>query len=251
ANAREQRRRKTRAGMVVLDADVELLRRAGPEPLERRVPETRAEERGDLARDAHDAEAVRAVGLKVEREDGLAEDLAEERADRQLRVEDVDPLVLVTEAELFSRQHHALALDPAHGFAAQRRALSAVAIDDRRAFVGIWDDRALGQIRRAGNDRLRSARAVVDGREEELVRVRMLGDLLDARRPDLVVPPRTLDALHLGARHVKLQSELVYRHRDIDVLAQPRHRHLDQQGMPLTRGGASSSAGPRATGRRP
>src|SRR5438552_9182460 len=178
ANAREQRRRETRTGMVVLDADVELLRRAGPEPLERRLPETRAEQRGDLARDALDAEAVRAIGLKVEREDGLAEDLAEERADRQLGVEDVDPLVLVTEAELLSRQHHALALDPAHGLAAQGRALSGVAVDDRRAFVGIWDDRALGQIRRAGDDRLRSARAVVDGREEQLVRVRMLGDLL-------------------------------------------------------------------------
>ena len=68
--------------------------------------------------DTPDPETVGSVGLHVERQDRLAEDLAKQRPDRQLRVEDIDALVLVAEAKLLPRQHHALAFDPTHGLAA-------------------------------------------------------------------------------------------------------------------------------------
>jgi len=98
AHARQQRCRKARARSVIFDPDVETLRRVPAESLYRRFSEDSAEQGRDLARDAHDAKAIRAVGLKLEGEDGLAQHFTKERADGQLRVEDVDPLVLVSEA---------------------------------------------------------------------------------------------------------------------------------------------------------
>src|SRR5207302_3234481 len=161
-----------------------------------------------------------------------AEHITKRGADREVRVEDVDPFVLIAEPKLLLRKDHPFALDPSHGLAAQDRALAGVSVDDRRTLVRVRNDRALGEIRRTGDDRLRCAGAVVDGRELQLVGVRMLRELLDARGADLVVPPRTLDALHLGARHMKLQCELIYGHRDIDVLAQPGDRNLYQHFAP-------------------
>ena len=106
------------------------------------------------------------------------------------------------ETELLLREDHSFAPDAAHRFAAQDDTLAGVAIDDGRAFVCVRDDAALGEVRRSGDDRLRPC-AVVDSRELELVGVRVLRELLHARRPDLVVPPRTLDALHFSAGHME------------------------------------------------
>src|SRR5438034_6003971 len=230
-NAAQQRRGEPRAGAVIFDAHVETFRRGGRKPVDRWLTETCAEEGRDLARDADDPEAIGAIRLELEREDCLTEDLAEQSAHGKIRVEDVDPLVLVAEAELLLREDHALALDPPHRLAAQDRALAGVAVDDRRAFVGVRNDRALSEVRRTRHDRFLCAHAVVDGRELQLVGIRVLRELLDARRSDLVVPPRTLDGLPLRARHMKLQSELVYWHTDVDVLPAPRQRQFDQHGI--------------------
>src|SRR5438034_1766322 len=233
-NAAQQRRGEPRAGAVIFDAHVETFRRGGRKPVDRWLTETRAEEGRDLARDADDPEAIGAIRLELEREDSLTEDLAEQSAHWKIRVEDVDPLVLVAETELLLREDHALALDSPHRFAAQDRALAGVAVDDRRAFVGVRHDRALRQVRRTRHDGLRCARAVVDGRELQLVGIRVLRELFDARRADLVVPPGTLDAFDFGTGHMQLESELIDRHRAVDVLAQPRDRHFDQHRLPPT-----------------
>ena len=129
--------------------------------------------------------------------------------------------MVLAETELLLREDHALALDPPHGFAAERRALSRVAIDDRRALVGVWNDRALVEVRRPCHNGLRIARPEVDRCEQQLVGVGVLRELLDARGPDPVVPPRPLDALHLGAGHMELERQLVDADVDLDVLAQP------------------------------
>ncbi|OLC09969.1 MAG: hypothetical protein AUH39_03270 [Chloroflexi bacterium 13_1_40CM_67_9] len=99
------------------------------------------------------------------------------RAYRKLRVENVDSLVVPAEPQLFRRQDHPLALDAAHGPAAQNRPLPGVSVDDRRALVRVRNDRTLAQIRRARDHGLRSARPVVDRGELQLVGVRMLREL--------------------------------------------------------------------------
>ena len=228
ANVVEQGRGEPRARHVVLDTYVEAPRRLFREPLERRLAQSRAEERARLAGDPDHAETVGAVRLQLEREDRLAEHLAKQGAHGEPGVEDLDPLVVLTEPELLRREDHPLALDAPHLRGLEDRAFAGVAIDDLGAFVRVRDDRAFGQVRRAGHHGLRLTRAVGDGRELELVRIRVLRKFFDAPDSDLVVPPGPLDALHLGARHMQLQRELVDGHGDVHVLAQPRHRDLDE-----------------------
>src|SRR5207245_5291720 len=194
-NAAQQRRGEPWAGAVIFDAHVETLWRAGHKRDDPWHTETRAEEGGDLAGNADDLEAIGAIRLELEREDCFTEDLAERYAHGEIRVEDVNPLVLVAEAELLLREDHALAFDPAHRLAAQDRALARVAVDDRRAFVGVRNDRALSEIRRTRHDRFLCARAVVDGRELLLVGIRLLREILEALRSACVLTPRTLVGL--------------------------------------------------------
>src|SRR5438105_50200 len=103
-DAAQQRRGEPRARAVIFDAHVETLRRPRRKPVDGWLTEARAEEGRDLAGDADDPEAIGAIRLEVERKDCLTEDLAERHAHGEIRFEDVDPLVLVAEAELLLRE---------------------------------------------------------------------------------------------------------------------------------------------------
>src|SRR5207245_11277842 len=50
---------------------------------------------------------------------------------------------------------------------------------------------------------------------------------------------------------MELEGELIDADADVDVLAEPRERNLDQHEISRRRGGAGSSEGPRGMGIRP
>ena len=224
----EERRRETRTGDRVLDTHIEVPARPLRQAVDRRLAQPSGEDRRDLARDPDHAETIRAVRLKLERQDRLAENVPQPCSHRKLSIENLNAVVILALAELLRREHHALALNAPHRLPPKRRPLAGVPIDDLRAFVGERHDVADGEIRRTGDDGLRTVLSVFDGRELQLVRIRMLCELGDPPDPDFVVPPRPFDALHFGAGHVQPQGELVDGHADVDVLAQPRDRHLYQ-----------------------
>src|SRR2546430_842967 len=102
---------------------------------------------------------------------------------------------------------------PVSSAAAKRRQARWASIPTSRSFGALGSRRC--------HTRLRIARPEVDRCEQQLVGVGVLPELLDARGPDPVVPPRPLDALHLGAGHMELERQLVNADVDLDVLAQP------------------------------
>src|SRR5207302_615782 len=114
-------------------------------------------------------------------------------------IEDADAFVILAEAELLAREHHALTLDPAHRLPAEDRTLSGVTVDDLGTLVGVRHDRAFDEVGRTRDDGLRSTLAVIHRGEKELVGIGMLGELRDATDAHLLAPPGPFDALHFGA----------------------------------------------------
>src|SRR5205823_14759783 len=99
------------------------------------------------------------------------------------------------------------------------------------------DGRPGAEIPRAAHDRPRLARADVDARELELVRVRVLVGLEHLADDEVLVvaaggDAAADDAVDLAAREDETPRELFDRKVEIDVLAQPADRHLHEWSPP-------------------
>ena len=135
--------------------------------------------------------------------------------------------MVLAQAELLLGNDHPFAGDPPHRLRLQDETLPGVSVDELGAGLGERHDGPDPQVLRTRDDGHLAPLTVVDGREPELVGVRVLVEPLDARDPDLV-PPRTLDLVDLGAGHVQQARELVDARPDVDVLAEPLDRHMDE-----------------------
>src|SRR5919204_659752 len=118
----------------------------------RRLAHVRTEDRGDLTREPEHAKAIGAIRLQFADEDAFAERFGERLTHLVLSVQDEDPLVVLAEAELLLGHDHALAAHAEELRRLQRRAFAGLAIDVRRADLGVRNDLSLLEVRRAGDD---------------------------------------------------------------------------------------------------
>src|SRR5690606_1318609 len=138
----QQRQREPLIVFRVFDPDecLSLDGRAFHDDAVRRIAHLFAEQRGDFARDADDAEAAGQIGRQVDVEDDIAEDVSERRT-RHIRLvvfQNEDTLMFVRNAEFFFRADHAAIGDAAQRPFLQNHAFGfvAVAVPYFRAFFG-------------------------------------------------------------------------------------------------------------------
>ena len=205
---------------------------------ERQVVEGR-----DLSREAVDALQVRPVAGRLDEEHVVDErqDVGERRSGLGRR-EQHDPGVVAAEADLVLGQDHPVGDEAAHLAAAQ---LEPVRQPRPRQRDG--DGGAGAEVPGAADDRARLALADVDLRDLETVGVRVLlglddlPDLEEVEVAALVRDAARLDVLDLGGRDGEPRRELVERHVDRDVVAQPGDRDAHQNCL-STRRSPSQSA---------
>ena len=130
-------------------------------------------ERRNLVRDAEDRQAVSAVRGDLDLQHvARGHDVHERLADGRVVAQDQDALVVVPEAELLRRAHHARRLDPADRGRGQLHGLPGLPVDQLCTDAGEGDALAGVDVRRAADDGL-GARSRVDGGQPEPVRVRV------------------------------------------------------------------------------
>ena len=203
-----------------------------------REAQLRAEDGSRLARDADHVHHVGPVRPGVHVQHHVAEVVGERRAHRRIRRQLEDALVLVGEPQLALGQHHPRGLDAANARGLEGRGLAAARVDQRGALAREGDALSGGDVRRAADDGVRLARAVLDRREDEAVGVGVridrehLGD-----RHELAIPAAdALDALDLRRGHrqplrERLDVEVV---REVDVVAQPLEGDEHPAGLART-----------------
>jgi hypothetical protein len=183
-----------------------------------------AGEGGDLARQPDHAERVAAIRLDVDVEHGVADDLGQRGAERDLvaAAQHVNAIRIGPQAELERAAQHPVAdlaadlrpFDPPP--AGQHRA-------DQRGGHELADLEVLGT---AHDLELATRISHVDARQPQGVGVRMVAHVEHAPHDDAVpVGSRGLDAVDLHAAHRQLVGQLTRRELDAHVLAQPGQRH--------------------------
>ena len=211
------------------------------------------QQRGDLARDAEDAEAARQVRRQLDVEHDVAEDVLQRRAGPVACVvlQQHDALVLVRESQLLFGADHASVGDAAQRAFLQTHAprFCAVAVPKFCAFHGEGRPprrlqrplvTKLEEVARAGDALLQLVTAVIHHGQHEPVGVGVGAHLADGAQQDLVARPyqvirrRPAHALHcalwqaqivdgadLEAGQGQAFGEQLDRDVDVDQLAQP------------------------------
>ena len=184
----------------------------------------RAGQRGELARDAVDAEPVREVGRELEGEQRIVElqHLAHVGADRRIGREFEQAAVVVAELELARRAQHALALDAAQLAELDEEGLAVVA---RRQLGADQRQRHLdadARVGRAAHDVEQGALPRVDLAHAQAIGVGMLHRFLDLADHDLGEGRRHRPALFdLEAAHRERLGQFGAGKRRVAELAQP------------------------------
>ena len=236
-HVRQHARRVGGAGGRVVDADRAEVLRGGVRQLREvhgRHLHGTAEDRGELARDADDREAVAAVPGDLHVEDRLGlpvrVELRERRAGLRGGVQLQDAGMVRGELELARRAEHAEALDAAELALLQRLA----ALGDLGADVGERSDEPRAAVGGAADD-LEVLLAVEDGTDVEMVGigVRLAG--LDERGADAgEVDADLLDALDRDAGERDAVGEFLDGEvGDVDVFGEPADGKLHGVCFPL------------------
>ena len=197
--------------------------------LARQRPKLGVEERGDLARDPVDREAVGPVPRHLDLQDVLAERKhVAKRRPRLVRLgQDEDPGVLVAQPELGLGEDH-----PVGDAAAELRPLERPPVGKHGARQGDRDGCALAEVPGAADDLARLPLPHVDPAQLEPVRVRMLSGLdhaadeVAAVVSVLVGDAAVGDALDLAGGDGEAVDDLLRGRVHVDVLAQPGHGNL-------------------------
>ena len=188
--------------------------------LGRREPQRPTGHGRDLAGQAHDREGVAAVGLDVDVQHDIAEEVGQGDADRRVRRQDEDPVRVRGHAQLVARAEHPVA-DHAHLLGSLDPAVA------RQHGPGQGDRHALagGDVRRAAHDVERFAAPDGHPGQRQAVRPGMLLDrqqLADDHVPPVRAP--AVDALDLHPQQRQALGEALRRQVEVDELAQPAER---------------------------
>ena len=221
----------TRTAPQVVDADVDLLvrrhRRRGLSPGHGR--ERHVQQRRDLAGDAVDGREIGPVVARLDLQHGVDE--RQHVGERSPRlgtvVEQHDPAVVGAELDLVLGEDHPVGDLPANLPAVERQA-----VGEHGARQRDGDRRTRAEVPRAAHDSARLAFADVDARDLEPVGVRMLlrlehlADAEPLQIPVLVRDATANDTVDLATGEDEPARELLDGQVEVDVLAQPRNRNL-------------------------
>ena len=205
------------------------LHRAGEFALDRldgRILEAAHVGGGEVARDAVDAGAVLPVRRQVDLDDGIAEPgpFGVTGADRRVRRQFENAVVILGDLQLSRRAQHAAALDAADGADAERDVLAGNISAGRREHA----DEAVARVRRAAHHlNLRGLALVVglagiDHADAQTIRVGMLHGRDHARDGEGRKRLRlVLDVLDLKPDHGELVGEFLERLVGVEMFFQP------------------------------
>ena len=215
---------EARAALEVGDLDVDRLAPGELGFATGRRRELQLVQRRDLARETVDRQQVGPVPGHLDLEHVLGE--REHVAERCARLEAVpehhDPAVVLAELELALGEDH-----PVRHLAAELPRLDLQPTRDLRAGQSDGDRRARAEVPGAADDRARLALPHVHRAELELVGVWVLAGLEHAADAEvaevaaLVGDADVRDAVDLAGRDREPVCELLQRHLDCDVVAQP------------------------------
>ncbi len=232
----------TRTALEVLDRDLNGLVALRLRVLAGWRGQLEVVERGDLARETVDGQQVRAVSGRLDQQDLLHErqHVRQRRARLGLR-QHHDPRVVRAELDLVLGEDH-----PVGELASHLALLELETAGQHRARERDRNRRAGAEVPGAAHDLARLALPHVHPAELQPVRVRVLlglEHLADAEEAEVAVLVRhasPLDSLDLGGRDREARGELVERHLDGYVVAEPGDR--DSQNCLSTRRSPSQRA---------
>ena len=225
-DAAHQTHRKTRTQTRILDRQPHRTGEFAPDLLDAGIPEFAHVGGGQVPRDAVHAGAILPVRRQVDLQHGIADPgpLRVTGANRRVRRQLHDAVMVLGNLQFGGRAQHAAALDAADGADAERDVLAGNEGAGRREYT----DKSRARIRRAA-DHLHGCRTVagIDHADAKPVGIGMLlggnhpRDRERRQRPGLVV-----DVLDLEPDHGELVGQLFQRLVGVEMLLEPGEREF-------------------------